>query len=248
MHFFDCECAIGKLKIPQPGSFSTAQELTAEMQYCGIQEALVYHILAKEFAPAFGNPLLSEAIAGHPQLHACWVLMPHFTGEVPPPRPLVKEMAARGVKAARLCPGAGGHQFSLSAWSCGELFEVLAEHRIPVFVDKDSIEWDQIAGLCKTYPQLPLVVSEIWYKDNRTLYPLFEKFPNFRITLSRFIGHQGLEDVCRRFGPGHLLFGTKLPVFTPGPVMTMIRYAEISEKDKSDIAADNLRRLLQEVV
>lgn len=247
MHFFDCECSIGKLKIPQPGSFSTVPELVREMAYYGIQEALVYHSLAKEYAPALGNELLVEALRGVPNLHGCWVLQPHFTGEMPPPVTLVAAMAQNGIRAARLFPGSNGQQFSLSSWSCGPLFEVLAERRVPVFIDKDLIEWDQVLTICKCHTTLPVVLSEVWYKDNRYLYPLLEQLPNLYVSLSRFIGHQCLEDICRRYGSGHLLFGSKLPVFTPGPVMSMITYAEISDEEKAAIAANNLRRLLQGV-
>lgn len=248
MHFFDSECSIGKLKIPQPGSFSTVPELAAEMKYYGIDDALVYHSLAKEYNPTFGNQLLAESTRGVANLHGCWVLLPHFTGEMPPPSDVVKAMIENGIKAARLFPGGSGQAFSLSSWSCGDLFVTLEEHRIPVFIDKDLIEWDQVVTLCKAYKKLPLVLSEVWYKDNRYLYPLFEQFPNLYISLSRFIGHQCLEDICQRYGAGHLLFGSKMPVFTPGPVLSMITYAEISEEEKADIAAGNLRRLLQEVV
>ena len=247
MHLFDCECSIGKLKVPQPGSFSSASELVAEMDYLGINEALVYHSLAKEHNVAFGNALLCESIGGIHRLHGCWILQPHFTGELPAPEIVATEMLEKGIRAARLFPGDNGQRFSLSDWSCGQLFEVLAEHRIPLFIDKDLIEWDRIVSICKTYPALPLVITEVWCKETRYLYPLFEQFPNFHISLSRFIGHQCLEDVCRRFGSGGLLFGSKMPVFTPGPVIAMLTYAEISEKEQADIASDNLRRLLNEV-
>ena len=144
-------------------------------------------------------------------------------------------------------PGVNGQTFSLSGWSCGELFEALEAHKVPLLIDKDLIEWDQIVNICNTYKSLPLIVCEIWYKDNRYVYPLLEKLPNFYLGMCRFIGHQCLEDICRKYGASHLVFGSKMPVFTAGPVISMITYAEITETQKEEMAGNNLRKLLREV-
>jgi predicted TIM-barrel fold metal-dependent hydrolase len=218
------------------------------MQYCGIKDSLVYHSLAKEYAPEYGNDLLLKEIKDKPELHGCWVLQPHFTGEMAKPETIIAFMMDNGIKSARMFPGPNGQEFSLSHWSCGEIFETLNHHKIPLLIDKALIEWGQVFEICGTYRQLPLILCEVWYKDNRYLYPLLEKFDNLYVDLCRLIGHQCLEDICKRFGERHLIFGSKLPVFTPGPAISMVLYAELEQKQKEEIAGGNLRRLLSEVL
>ncbi len=50
-----------------------------------------------------------------------------------------------------------------------------------------------------------------------------------------------------RFGAERLLFGTRLPYFTPGSAIGMLSYAGISEAERTRIAGDNLRNLLARV-
>jgi predicted TIM-barrel fold metal-dependent hydrolase len=61
-------------------------------------------------------------------------------------------------------------------------------------------------------------------------------------------GYQGLHSIAatvRRFGPERLLFGTHMPLFTPGAAIAAVTYADISETERALIAADNLHRLLE---
>ena len=119
---------------------------------------------------------------------------------------------------------------------------------MPLLIDKALIEWEQVFEICNRYKRLPLILCEVWYKDNRYLYPLLEKFDNLYVELCRLIGHQCLEDICRKFGAKNFIFGSKLPVFTPGPVISMIMYAEIDDTQKEEIAGANLRRLLSQAL
>ena len=77
------------------------------------------------------------------------------------------------------------------------------------------------------------------------MYPLFEKYAGFHIELSNYCGHRGIEELVRRFGAKRLLFGTRLPYFTPGSAIGMLGYADVSEAERKQIAGDNLRRLLK---
>lgn len=244
LKFFDSNCMIGRFGVPQPGSYFTVDELIQQIDYFGIDQALVYHSLAKEYSPNFGNKLLLGEIRGHKRLHACWVFLPYHTQEMRPPRVLVEEMRDHNVRAIRLFPGVDFQRFSLSDWSLGELYEVLEQHEVPLFISYDQIDWDRICHICRSFPKLSLILSEVRYEENRHLYPLLERFDNLFIDISWYPVHCGIETICKRFGARRLLFGTKAPTFTPGPALAMINYADISEEEKGQIAAENLIGLL----
>jgi hypothetical protein len=237
---------VGRVGYPHLFDIPDAAGLTKEMATAGVEEALVYHTIARDADPALGNSRLMEEIKGHPELHPVWVVLPHHTAEMPPPAKLLPEIAARGVRAVRMFPTKTHHSYSLADWSAGELLSALEEARVPVFIDAEIIPWEEVRVLLKTYPHLPLVMANCNYRQNRFLYPLFEKFPNLYVETSWFMGAGAVEDVVERFGSRPLLFGTNMPRYTGTAGVALIAYADIGRKDKEAIAGGNIRKILEE--
>jgi predicted TIM-barrel fold metal-dependent hydrolase len=156
-------------------------------------------------------------------------------------------MREKGVKAARLYPGRAHHGFTLADWCAGGLLDALDAARMPLLLDIESVSWEDVYALLKRYQRLPIVVSNCSYRHNRYLYPLWERFGNLYVETCRFLGAGTIEDVVRRFGAGHLLFGSNMPVYTGTAIVARITYADISREDKEAIASGNLKRLLEEL-
>jgi hypothetical protein len=245
--FFDCNTSVGRAGYPHLADNQDAAGLEREMEIAGIEEALVSHVVAREGHPPLGNALLEKEIAGRPNLHPVWVLLPHHTGEMPPPDDLLAEMREKGVKAVRLYPGRARHSFSLADWCCGSLLDVLDAARLPLLVDIEVVSWEDVFALLNTYQRLPVVVSNCSYRHNRFLYPLWERFDNLYVETCRFLGAGTVEDVVRRFGAGRLLFGSNMPQYTGTAIVARITYADIPPEDKEAIASGNLKRLLEEL-
>ena len=244
MDFFDCNCMVGRWGQPLPGQFHSAEDLERELERCGIARALAFHALAKELDPAMGNAALARDLSGRERLAPCWVVIPHHTGEMPPPEELCDRIAAQGVRAVRLFPQA--HSYPLREWCCGELLAALERRRIPVLLDHDQTSWDEVAELCEAHPDLRLVLLRVNYRAHRSLYPLFARCPNLHVEIGLFVAHNSIEDCARRFGAERMLFGSALPHFTPGGPIANIMYSQISDQEKALIAGGNLRRLLGE--
>jgi len=245
--FFDSNTTVGRAGYPHLLDIQDAAALEREMEIAGIEEALVYHVAAREGHPPLGNALLEKEIAGRPNLYPVWVLLPHHTGEMPPPDQLLEEMREKGVRAVRLYPGRARHSFSLADWCAGPLLDVLDAARLPLLLDIEGVSWDEIYALVQKYQRLPVVVSNCSYRHNRFLYPLWERFDNLYVEICRFLGAGSIEDVVRRFGPGRLLFGSNMPQYTGTAIVSRITYADISAEDKEAIASGNLKRLLEEL-
>jgi amidohydrolase family protein len=245
LDLFDANCMLGRIFAPKPGFPLSVEELLAVMDDFQIAEALVYHALSKEHHPAVGNRLLMDQIASCDRLHAIWVIMPSHTGEFPPEEQLVEQMLAQDVRAVRVFPHPDRHNFLLTRWAAGRLLESLQRRRVPLFIDEEEIDFHAVHELCGGYPELPLVLTNVGYRSDRFLYPLWEEFPNLHIELSSYCGHGGIEALTERFGAEKLLFGTRLPYFTPGSAIGMLSYANISQADRRLIAGDNLRNLLK---
>lgn len=248
LRYFDCNCSIGRTPYPQLLDISDAGGLVREMDTAGIEEALVYHSVAKDCDPALGNRLLDEAIADNDRLHPCWVVLPHHTGEMPEPMALLNEMERKGVKAVRMYPTKDFHSFSLAEWNCGELLAALEEARVPLMLDIEIVWWEAIVAILASHPRLPVIAANVSYRHNRFTYPLFAKHENLYLETSRYFGAGVFEDVVSRFGSRHLLLGSNMPRFTGTAVVSMLTYADIPPSDKEAIAGGNLQRLLKEAL
>lgn len=244
--YFDCNCSIGRVPYPYIEDISDVPGLEKEMDTAGIEEALVYHSVARDTDPAMGNALLQEALAGSKRLHPVWVVMPHHTGELPPPGKLLADMETNGVKAVRMFPTPAGHSFSLAEWNSGDLLYALEEARIPLMLDIEIVWWDAIQTILKNHPRLPVIATNVGYRHNRFTHALFGEYGNLSVETSRYFGAGVFEDVVRRFGSRPLLLGSNMPRFTGTSVVSMLTYADIPREAKEAIAGGNLRRLMQE--
>ena len=258
IRFIDCNCAIGRYAAPpMPDLPHTVPQILETLDYSGIDSAIVYHIAAWEYDPESGNRFLMEELVGESRLLPQWVILPHHTGEFPPPRELLDTMVSQGVLTARMFPSekAGppeeaGHNFSLASWSAGPLLSEMEERRMPLFIARSQISWDQVHDLCSTYSDLPLVLSsvpQLSFRANRHLWPLWSIHKNLYVDTSDNEETARVERVVESFGPERLLFGTGLPRFAPGAHVVSVARARISTDAKKLIASQNLERLLENV-
>lgn len=246
--YFDCNCCLGRVAYPFLNDISDAPGLIREMDTAGVEEALVFHTLARDSDPVSGNRMLLGDIAGMDRLFPVWVVLPHHTGEMPPPELLLSEIDENGVKAVRMYPTKDSQSFSLADWNSGMLLDALEEAGVPLMLDIEIVWWESVADILKNYPGLPLIVMDANYRHNRFTYPLFEKYENFYLELSRHFGAGIIEDIVERFGSGRLLFGTNMPQFTGTAAVSLLTYSDISREDKENIAGGNLRGLIGETL
>ncbi|HOV74021.1 MAG TPA: amidohydrolase family protein [Candidatus Hydrogenedentes bacterium] len=246
--FFDCNVTLGKVKPPMPGGVLDAPKLLAEMDRYGIAESLVYHAMARRNSPARGNALAAEACTASERLHPCWMLLPPHTDELPPLDRLAEDMRAANVRAVRMAPEAGAHQYSLAPVVCGELFAWIERHRYLLLIEQSSITWENVDAILQRHPDLRLVMLNVTYRINRDLYPRLKAYRHLYVETSGLEQHCGIQDVCERFGPGRLIFGSRMPFFCAGASRHAIDAAGIPADAKTAIGGGNLRRLLSETI
>jgi len=79
----------------------TPKPALEEMERVGIGRALATHASAIETDIMGGNGRTSELAAQHPRFEACYVVVPHHTGEMPGGDALVRYLEDGGARAAR---------------------------------------------------------------------------------------------------------------------------------------------------
>jgi hypothetical protein len=244
MYLFDANCAVGPWPTDQP-RYETVDGLLAEMARLGIRRALVSHTLARTYSPPEGNRILMRELSGQEGLHPCWTLLPPSCGEMGSVAEMMAQMEQAGVRAVRLYPRE--HTYSLADWQCGELFCALAARHYLVLLDFAQTSWQEVEAICRTHPELALVVTWVGYRQLRPLMALLERNDNLYCDLSNLSTYLGIEEVLARFGSERLLFGTALPTGDPGGPIARLGYTDAPVAALEAMAHGNLERLLARV-
>jgi hypothetical protein len=241
IRFMDCHCHVGSFEGMEEPHFTEVEDLLAEMKHLGISDALVTHRWASRWSPRLGNEKLEEIIAPYANLYPCYVALPPTTGEIAPPAEFARAVRANH-GAVRVCPS--DHQWRLTDWCAGELLDALEAESIPVLVAMQQTSWDDIAGTLERHAGLSIIVLDTSYRINRSIYPLFARYPTLRLEIHSYQIPWGIEDVTERFGPERLVFGTGLPESDGGGPISQVMYSRLPGEQKALIAGGNLRRML----
>lgn len=160
MKFLNANAMIGAHFAPREGQFFGADDLIEEMDFFGIDEALVYHGLACEYSLAKGNAQIIEDIRDYPRLRACWMAGAHQSGEHAPPAEFVRSALKHNVAAVRLSFGTQGGISFPDIVTYGELFAELERHRFPTFLGFEKLtpspnDIGQLDDVLRAFPDLP---------------------------------------------------------------------------------------------
>ena len=208
--------------------------LLEEMDRFYIHEAVVSHWTAEEYDAATGNRALERDL--DPRFTPAWAALPEQAS--------LDSLAARRPAVVRLTPGAAQHNFSLQNWCAGSLLDYLQAHSVVTLISRSDVEWNAIAALAENFPRLPIVLLDIGYRADRYLFPLLQRFPLLHFDSATYLAHRQLEAYVERYGPERMLFGSRLPLYTPASALGVLASARISDTDRRAIAGGNLRNLL----
>lgn len=208
--------------------------LIEEMERFAIRQALVSHWAGEEYDATEGNIALGRDL--RPPLTPAWAVLPEQAS--------IDGLAARKPLAVRLTPGVDQHNYSLSRWCSGPLFEYLEEYSVITLIARTDIEWDRLAGLMENFPRLVVLLLDTGYRADRYLIPLLRRFPNIYFDSATYLAHRQIESFVEQHGPDRILFGSRLPLYTPAASLGVLASARMPGEARLAIAGGNLRRLL----
>jgi predicted TIM-barrel fold metal-dependent hydrolase len=251
MEFFDCNTCYGVFSVAPYKRADSVDDLLEEMEWCGIQRALVRHAAMIDESPIIGNPLLIEQTQPYENLEPGWTILPPQTRELGTVEQLISAMKENGVKALWTYPSK--HRYLLNGTTFGELFDEMIARGIPLFMERNEGSgalqgWAVAETVLADFPELAMIlVGHGSWGEDRYFRPMIEKYKNFYVDTSRYELDGGIADFCRTYGPDRMLFGTNFPNTPMGGAMLTLMHADISDDAKEAIAGGNLQRILSEV-
>ena len=243
--YFDCHATIG------PNTFGLGEpaidlaSLLGEMDYAGIESALVAHYVAREFSPRKGNMRLLDEVANSgvsERIFPCAVFSPFEEGYSEDPEFKVKELREAGFLAVRTYPGEYNFIFDPRIMSAH--LRALSGAKLPLFIERSQIEWRGLCDLAEAFPDLKIALIGEMYRTGRIVVPLLRTYKNVYFEVCGFETHRGIEELVGAVGARQLLFGSRIPEFSIGPARMMIDFAVIADEERSEIAGGNLANML----
>lgn len=218
----------------------SAATLVDEMDWCGIDEAVVYCTAQRFDFPPEGNRRLVREVSEYPRLHPTIAVLPSATEEPGATVDVMQELRATGARAVRLFPQ--DHRYLLDDVTLGDHLAALEAHGVPVFI-RDTL--DRIGALLRSFPDLIAITDGLGGGPlDRFAWPLAERYTNLRFETSSYLVDGGIEAFVRRFGAERLVFASGVPLSVSGSSLLQVLHAEIDEADRAAILGTNIARLL----
>ncbi|NLX95961.1 MAG: amidohydrolase family protein [Rhodopirellula sp.] len=244
---FDVNCWLGSPLEPAFTLLDGVADLKAALHRYGIRRAVVSHTMCVRYGAMEGNRELLEAIGGQRDWVAAATLVPEMASGGGWDK-LLRAMVADGVRVVRLFPRS--HNFLLADDFLGRMLVAVRDLRLPLMIRHTEAAWPEIARLLGKFPDLPVIVEgtgrKLFY-DNRSYYPLLERYGNLFLETHNVTNYLGLDDLVKRFGSRQFLFGSYFPHLDPNSSLMPIGDGEMEEEDRLNVAHANLERLLAEV-
>lgn len=231
---FDVNMRVGPSGIHGELALDTPS-LIEEMDRFYIRRGVASHWTAEEYDAAAGNEALARDL--HPRLTPAWAALPDAGS--------LERLKTRHPLVVRMTPGVQQHNFSSATWCGGHLFEYLQAKSVVVLISRNDMEWAAIESLAQNFPWLSIVLLDIGYRADRYLFPLLERHPMLHFDSATYLAHRQLEAYVQRCGPDRILFGSRLPLYTPASSIAVLATARMSDSSRLAIAGGNLRRLLE---
>ena len=245
LRMFDCYTMVG---LNYQGGVALArrpEDILAEMDRCGVDEALVRSDELDLSSPLTTNPDTVEFCAASERLHPIWTILPAQTGEMEPDT-LFADMPRWGVKALFAWPE--GNLYQLDALTVGPLLEGMIARNIPLMLHRGRTAWPAITSILKEFPRLTLICVGLgtWGHD-RWSRPLIEGFDSFYIDTAGYELDGGVKELVGKYGAERILYASGYHSRAMGGPANQLRNLDIDDESKELIAHGNLERLLKEV-
>jgi len=212
----------------------------------GIEKSVLYHVDARSLNPLVGNKKLIELCKHNQSIEPCFVLSPHYKYAIGWEN-TEQLLLENNVRFIRLFPKENG--YTLASNHTWEMMQIAEKLKLNVMLDYASIYSDNgedpnFDTLCRTFSRVPIILTDVHHLRNMMWYEYLEKHSNVYVEMSINNNWLTYEETVRLFGSERLLWGSNMPFNHPGPSITMLAYAELSDEDKANISHRNLQRLI----
>ncbi|SKD10009.1 Predicted metal-dependent hydrolase, TIM-barrel fold [Chitinophaga ginsengisegetis] len=244
VRYFDAFTCIGPRKYKHLAEPWKLSELISEMEHCSVSGALVSYTMSTFYDAMYSNLELSNMLKPYSHLFAVWNVMPALTNEFPSAEELGRKMQEHNVRAVSIHPATNGWNWKATYQQ--DILRWLNEQQVLTIIQLSEIgDWQDLEELLLQFPKIPVLITGVYWSDQRNLIPMMENHSNLHCTFDCLQNMYGIEYMYSKGLVKQMVFGTNAPIMSVGAHRTFIDYAEIPEDARALIAGGNLTRLLK---
>ena len=236
MRFADCHGHLGGRSMWYHVPDGTTDATVAEMERLGVDRACVFSFAGVNSDETFGNDLVADAVARHPDRFVGFTLLNPHRGRDDMLRELDR-CAALGLRGIKLIAHYQGYPTE------GPLIDVAcqwAHERKQIILHHSWGSAQHIERLVSTYPDACYITGH-----TTTAYAdVMKRHPNLYVCSCPLTAPRTCEQVVEAIGADRLLFGSDLQDLPIAWGLGPILFARIPESAKRLILGDTLRGLL----
>ena len=241
--FFDANARVG---FDNHRRGASAAELLADMDYYGIEKALVRSRCTGCSGAVIGNEQITKVISADNtgRLTGVWCVLPSQCDDMPEPDDFFAAMKKNNISAITFEPFE--HRYVPCRLTMGKIFGAAIERKVPVLLHAFEGKWDELYRFMAEFPELTCIFSagHKWGTD-RNVRPLLENYPNCRVELAGYWIPEGIADLAKIYGADRLLYGSSFPKYNHGNGMFQLKHSTLSDQEIALIAGKNLENLLK---
>ncbi len=228
--------------------YATLQEFLDSMDRLGIGQAVVYHSLARDLHPVYGNRYLLEDIRKTPgasqRVIPALAVNPSMLAGIGEMEAVLDILEKQESGVIALFPVTNRYRLL----EIRPILEMVRSYR-PVFLidvtEMTSEDLEDLASIAADYPDLFFVVRQVmWWQFSR-IFNLLGRTKNICADISWLHTRDSIRILRDQAGPHRLVFGTGYRAHG-GAALAALSWAEIPQDEKDQIAADNLIAMLPE--
>lgn len=240
--YIDTNSGIGRKSFKEDLIPYTVGHLLDEMKYYRVHASIVYSNVAKDYSFFKGNMELIEQVkADNNRLFGVATIIPGIQYEIEEGFEYFDKLLKDGIRAFKVYPKTLQHEFNSHSFQDTAGYIIAKD--IPLLVNVEEIDWQDLRGLLEEYPQLKIVLCNADWGCNRYVFPLMEKFRNLYIDINANQANDILDRCKKHFGVDRVLFGTNYPFKVMGGIKALVEYSGLSEEDKDKVSYKNAARL-----
>ena len=242
MNYFDCNVIAGWIR---NGLVEYKPvDILHLMDKAGIKSALCASSTGYQSNDVIANNITYEMAKKDPRLISVGTIHPtrYFNVEEE-----ISKRKEQGFKAFRLFTEF--YEVNFDSFQMKEYFHVLDKYKIPLIVSSTDIQLNSnyLEGIARRASEvsIPVIVLNVSGYRLGSAIPCAKAVENLYFGTRLIYTNRALELLCEKLGSERLLLASGIPYFYAMQSIQYINMADISDKDRTNILGDNLRRILK---
>ena len=226
--------------------YASLQEFLDSMDRLGIGQAVVFHTLARDLHPVYGNRYLMADIAATPgaaeRVIPALAVNPSMLAGIGEMESVISYLRNQEAGCIALFPVTNRYRLL----EIRPILDMVRAYR-PLFLidvtEMTSEDMEDLAAIAEDYPELYFVVRQImWWQFSR-IFNLLGRVKNIIADISWLHTRDSIRILRDQAGPGRLVFGAGYRAHG-GAAISALSWANIPQYEKDHIASDTLISLL----